>query len=55
MDIIYVSDQICQKGLSNNAMKIMGFFTNMNTEYKDMDKLSEKDSIKLRNEHECCN
>lgn len=43
MDIIYVSDQICQKGLSNNAMKIMGFFTNMNTEYKDMDKLSEKD------------
>jgi len=40
LDIVYITDKICKKGLSSNAVEMLGYFLRLNTE--------ESDDIKYR-------
>jgi len=53
MDIIYITDKICKRGLSTNIMRMMGKFINMETkdmenkEYKENKKKNRESSTKI--------
>ena len=44
-DIVYITDKICEKGLSSNAIEMLGYFLKLNT--NDIDNQKYKQNIRI--------
>lgn len=42
LDIVYLTDEICEKGLTSSATQMMGYFLKMNTDNVDDEKYDDK-------------